>query len=342
VVIDDEHVPDRASAKDRFLGCVLGQAIGDALGMPVECWEPERIRASHGWIDRYLPRRDDQGGILVPAGEFTGDTEMAVCHIESLISSGGLIDPEGVGVRLVRMYNGESRRFLGRTTLAALAAADQSGDFQAGISGDWPPGNGAATRVAPIGLLHALGRFNAEVYTREVLRAGLITHSHPESLNGALAFAFAVRLLVAREAPPEVLLDEVLAFIDEDPVAERVRQARRLLGPPRGFEQDLANLQRIGTSSYVAETVAAALYCFARHPDDFRQAVLTAVNAGGDADTIAGMTGALSGAYLGAAALPTELVDGLEGRMYLLVAGPGLYRAAQRRAGLFLRLREGE
>lgn len=99
-------------------------------------------------------------------------------------------------------------------------------------------------------------------------------------------------------------------------------------------------MEQIGTSAFVAEAVAAALYCFATHPNDFSAAVLTAVNAGGDADTVAAMTGALVGTRGGGPALPPELVDGLEARMYILVAAPGLYRMAQRRAGMFLNVLE--
>lgn len=231
---------------------------------------------------------------------------------------------------------------LGLTTRTSIERMAETGDFQQGGGGDWPAGSGAVARSAPLGLLHAAGRFNPEVFTREILRAGLITHCDPESLNGALAFAYAVRLVVNDEVPPVMLPAEVAAFIDEDEVARKIRQVERLV--PSGGERDadLDNLHQIGSSAYVAESVAAALYCFARHPDDFSAAVLTAVNAGGDSDTIAAMTGALVGAHIGARALPAELVDGLEARMYILVASPGLYRMAQRRAGMFLKVLERE
>lgn len=325
-------------AKDRFLGCLLGLGIGDALGMPVEGWSRDRIEETYGWITGYLPRVDDDGTQILAAGEITDDTELALCHVESLITAGGYVDPETTGLRFLRLYHGDSRKFMGRTTKLALERADETGDFQNGAIGDWPAGNGVAARIAPLGLMHALARLNAEVFTRDVMRAGLITHCHPEALNGALAIAYAVRLLAAEEVPPEVLIDEVLSFIDEDDVARRLRVAESLVRRGGDRERDIANLARIGTSGYVAESVAAALYCFVTHADDFESAVLTAVNAGGDTDTIGAMTGALAGTYVGASAIPARLVDGLEGRMYILVAGPGLYRAAQRRAGLFLQL----
>ncbi len=339
--MSDEREPRAPAvpAGERFLGCLLGLAIGDALGMPVEGWSAERIARAHGWVDGYLPRLDAAGGIVVPAGEFTDDTELALCLVESIVAARGFVDPELAGYSFLRVARGEGGRFLDETTRLALARAEETGDFQAGLSHD-PPSAAVAARVAPVGLMHALGRFNPEVFTREVMRAGLITHASPEALNGALAVAYAVRLLVAEEVPPELLIDEVVAFIDEDRVARRLRLAGQLAAQGGDRERDLANLSRLGTSEDVAESVAAALYCFAAHPDDFAAAVLTAVNAGGNSASIAAMAGALSGAHLGARAIPAPLVDGLEGRMYILMAGPGLYQAAQRRAGLFLQLHE--
>ncbi len=332
----------RTSLKDRFLGCLLGEAIGDALGMPVEGWSAERIRDTFGWLDHYEQPTPNGHADDLRAGEITGDTEMSLCLVEGLISANGFVDPEAVGIRLIKLLQSPTGRYLGRTSRLAIERMDETGEYQQGASGDWPAGNGAAARIVPLGLLHAVGHFNPEVFTREVIRAGLITHHDPESLNGALAVAYAIRLLAVEQIPPDLLLSEVAAFIDEDQVARQVRLAAQLV--PSGGEQqaDLANLHRIGTSSYVAETVAAALYSFAVHPDDFADAVFSAINAGGDTDTIGSITGSLCGVHLGARRLPPDLVDGLEARMYILAAAPGLYRMAQRRAGMFLRLTERE
>lgn len=336
-----EQRPDERELHQRFLGCLLGLAIGDALGMPVEGWPVERIREQYGWIDRYLPRVGPDGQVQTPAGEFTDDTELALCLVESLISANGFVDVEAAGYRFLRVLQSDSGHFLDETTRRALERAAETDDFQHGIGGVERPTCAPAVRAIPIGLVHALGRFNPEIFTRDVLRACVITHSDPEAINGALAIAYAVRLLVSGDVPPELLIEDVLHFIDEDEVAKHVRRAASLAPHGGTPERDLANLREIGTSSYVAEAVAAALYCFTTHPDDFASAVLTAVNAGGDTDSIAAMTGALSGVYLGAHAIPAEFVDGLEGRAYLLVAAPGLLKTAQRRAGLYLRLRRG-
>src|SRR5690554_6029115 len=98
--------------------------------MPVEGWSRERIQQEHGWIDDYLPRLDEAGQVAVAAGEFTDDTELALIHVESLISSNGFIDPEGIGIRMVRLLRGDSARFLDDTTRLALLNIDDSGDYQ--------------------------------------------------------------------------------------------------------------------------------------------------------------------------------------------------------------------
>jgi ADP-ribosyl-[dinitrogen reductase] hydrolase len=334
-MMDEQYTPE----SDQFLGCLLGLAIGDAFGMPVEGWPASAIRERFGWLDTYVPRRGASGDILVAAGEITDDTEMTLCHVESLVTAGGLVDPENTGMRFLRLFNSESQQFMGATTRQSLERAQESGDFQCGLGGEYAAGNGVAMRVAPIGLVHSVGRFNPEVFSREILRAGLITHSNPIAINGGLAIAYAVRLLAARQATPDVLLQEVVSFIDEDEVARQIRLASELVAQPSDRDGHLEHLRRIGTSGYAVESVAAALYCFASFPDDFRDAVTLAVNAGGDTDSVAAMTGAMSGAHLGARALPADLVEGLAGRAYILMASPGLYETAMRRGGKFIRLR---
>lgn len=340
-----DHVQStRSDLSDRFLGTLLGVAIGDAFGMPVEGLSQHMIMQRHGWIDSYLPRTDANGNEIEAAGEITDDTEMMLCHVESLVSTGGLVDPDNTGMRFLRLFNSESRRFMGRTTIESLQRADETGEFQDGLGGEHRAGNGVAMRIAPIGLIHSVGRFNHEVFVREVMRAGLITHSNPEAINGAVALAYGVRLQVTGEVPPDVLGDEICSFIDEDQVSRKIRQAAHLAARPDLDPDDYTahtdHLAEIGTSGYVAESVAAAIYCaiVARH--DLRKGIELATNAGGDTDSVAAMAGALIGAHAGASSFPIDLVEGLAGRAYILVAGPSLYETAMQRAGHYVRLHQ--
>lgn len=337
----DQHLdPNAPSVKDRFVGCLLGMAIGDSLAMPARGLSPEQIEARYGRIVGYHPLRDADGEVIEPAGQFTDNTELALCLAESLVSSNGFIDPDTAGFRFVQLLTNQQAHFLGDTTRAGLQRADETSDYQAGVGGEGTAGVGPAARVAPVALAHALSNFNAEVFVREVMRSSLITHAHPESINGAIAMAYALRLVVRREMPPEMIIEEVLAFIDEDAVAKRLRIAQRLMERRSGPDDDRAALAELGTEGYVGEAVPAALYLFASYADDFESAVLAAANAGGASSAIASMAGALSGAWVGAQAIPVPLVDGLDGRMYILMAAPTVLRVAQLRAGLFLQLHQ--
>lgn len=337
---DQQIDPDAPSVKDRYIGCLLGMGIGDALAMPARGLTLEEIQARYGRIEDYHPLLDQQDDVAVPAGQFTDNTELALCLGESLVSANGFLDPDAAGYRFNLLRSTEYAHFLGQTTREALVRADESGDYQAGLGGDGSAGASPAARVVPVALVHALTKFNAEVFVREVLRSSLITHAHPEAVNGAIAMAYALRLVVRRELPPELVINEVLAFIDEDAVAKKLRRAQSLIerGTSRPDDHDV--LAELGTSGYVAEAVASALYLFAAHAADFEGAVLAAANAGGATSTIGAMTGALCGAWVGASAIPPRLVDGLDGRMYILMAAPTVLRVAQVRAGLFLQLHQ--
>ncbi len=338
-ILDADQFADPAAptVKDRFLGALLGMGIADALAMPTRGLSREAIRSRFGQVTTYHPLLTDDGDMRVPAGQFTDNTELALCLAESLVTSNGFLDPSSAGFRFVQLLTAEYNHFLGETTRMGLEAALESGEFQSGPGGDGTAGASPAARIAPVALVHTLSNFNSELLVREVMRSSFITHSHPESVNGALAVAYAMRLMARREMPIEMLIEEILAFIDEDAVAARLRVARRLLDA--GVDEDAA-LDEIGTSGYVAESVAAALYLLERYAGKFEPIAFAAANAGGATSSIGSIAGALSGVWTGAANIDPDLVEGLDGRMYILMAAPTLLRVAQLRAGLYLQLHQ--
>lgn len=337
---DDEQLAPVPDPSDRFLGCLLGQGIGDALGMPFAGLAHDEIAVRYGVVDGYVATLDGEGNEVLAAGQVGPSTELALCLTESMLPTNGFIDPRTAGYRFVQLLQGPNARLLSGTTRAALERARENWEFQDGLGGEGTAGTGAAARIAPVALMHSLGRMNVEVLVREVIRATVITHANPEATNGALGVAWAIQRIVRREIPPIMLISEVLSFIDEDDVARNLRKAERLLLARGGPEDDAAALALIGTSGWVVEAVPAALYLAAAWGDDFRGAVNAAASAGGATDAIGAMVGALAGAWVGAEALPLDLVDGLESRMYILMAAPALYRVAQRRAGLYLQLHQ--
>src|SRR4051812_16397279 len=97
--------------QDKFLGALIGMAIGDAMGMPVTGWTAVRIAERLGRVEDYLPRVLTDGN-EIKAGEFTEESELALCIVESFTVNNGELDPENIGVRFLHLAKGEARRWI--------------------------------------------------------------------------------------------------------------------------------------------------------------------------------------------------------------------------------------
>jgi ADP-ribosylglycohydrolase len=320
--------------EDRFLGALLGLAIGDALGMPVEGWTRERIAERYGVLDGYHLRVFPDG-TEVKAGEFTDETEIALCVVESLTANDGVLDPENVGARMGYLARGESKRWMGADTLAALARAEETLSFSVPIDEDGPATGEVAARGVPIGLLHAVGGFDPERFRADVEGVVRLTHGSPAAIAGATAVAYGVRLAARGETPRERWAAETSAFVGGGAVAEGLARAAELGASDVPVIEALATLR---TGQAAAEAVPAA-FAAAASTSVFEEAVFAAVRAGGDADTVGAIAGALVGAAHGAGGIPQGLIDELEGRIYVSLAAPWFHRTALRRAGLVIDLR---
>lgn len=293
--------------KDAFRGCLLGLAVGDALG---GCFEGQ----SSDFIARRY--RSPQALIDAPPLEtmhYTDDTQMTLGVAEALVADGLLREET-----LCRMFAGNyvPSRGYGFGTRRMLEAMCAGEDHRAAAEAYYPGGsfgNGAAMRVAPVGLF-----FHHDLpLLREQARLSAIpTHLHPLAIEGAnlLALGIAVALR-AEDFDRSAFFAELLTHCDSEEYRAKLERAARLHGP-----EELAEL---GNGIQALESVPTALACFALSPQDYSTAIGRAILLGGDTDTIAAMTGALSGAFLGEQAIPSGLLARLEddpagkGRSYL-------------------------
>jgi ADP-ribosylglycohydrolase len=308
------------SRADRLAGAVVGLALGDALGAPVEAQSPAAARAYVDAMVRpgLIPVRGPAG---FPFGQVTDDTQLAVELLRTLAEHGDL-QPAAFAARVAALV--AAGRLVGggpatRTTAERLAQGIPWTD--AGMDAPYA-GNGAAMRAAPLGVIYGEpGRL------REVAAAqARVTHRNPRCAAGAVAVAWAAAV-AARRQPIDVAAflaegGQVVAPVDpgfgaillqmrdwaaRDP-DDAVRAVTHL-----GLEPETGNGWR-GISSGVTASVCWSLYAFLRSPDDFAAAVCDAIAVGGDTDTMAAMTGALVGARLGLGALPAHLVARLTDR----------------------------
>jgi ADP-ribosylglycohydrolase len=283
-----------------ILGCLLGTAVGDAAGLRREGLTPRRARRLYGL--------DVSPQLLAGCGMCSDDTEHTAMVARSLALA--VRDPE----KFERLLASELKRWLlaapagiGLATLrACLKLLVGFGPKRSGV---FSAGNGPAMRSALIGVT---SRSDAEC-SDIVRRSTRITHTDPKAEEGALIVARAAGLASKGDSiTPVEFLRRESGRVGGPDLRERLEAAHRSL--VNGLSpSEFANTQgwSKGVSGYVNETVPAALYCWAASPGDYRQCVSTAVLLGGDTDSVAAITGAITGANLGESAIPREWIDEL-------------------------------
>ncbi len=285
-----------ANLPARFQGCLLGLAIGDALGGHFESQSP-------GWLQQRF--RSVDGLFSNPPKApwyYTDDTQMALGIAQTLLDDEELCE-DALLRRFVENY--EHWRGYGRGVRMILETFQDGEDHRFWVEEQFPGGsfgNGAAMRVAPIGLafhqdLQQVAR-QAEISARP-------THVHPLGIEGAQLLAVAVAWAVQSESfDRNSLFDTLLDFAQAAEFREQLTQAREIQTPHQ--------LAELGNGIAAQDSVVTAIACFTLTPDSYRDVIGHAILGGGDTDTIAAMAGAVCGAYLGRAGIPEELVDSLE------------------------------
>jgi len=175
-------------------------------------------------------------------------------------------------------------------------------------------GNGAAMRIAPVGLFY----HDAPDLYEKARQSAIVTHAHPVGVDGAAVLAWAIARAVRldpREPFPVVDLTQGLVDSARTPeVRDKMALVRTLIAedvPP----PDAA--KRLGRGVAVHESMPFAVYAFLRHPHSFEACLFCAVLNGGDRDTLGAMACAISGAYLGVGAIPPAWREKLENRGYI-------------------------
>ena len=281
------------SQQDRFLGCLLGLAAGDAVGTTVE-FQP---RGS------FTPVKDMTGGgpFRLAAGQWTDDTSMALCLATSLLEQEEF-DPCD---QLDRYCRWKETGYLsatgscfdiGNATNAALGRYRRTGEINAGSTDPAYSGNGSIMRLAPIPMfflpdLEAVERYSAA--------SSVTTHGAPECVDACRLFGRIVGRALLGEAKEQVLFGDAGTFKGEP----------KIVAIARGEFKSKAEVDIRGTG-YVVSSLEAALWCFLR-TDCFQDAILMAANLGDDADTTAAVCGQVAGAFYGASGIPERWVERL-------------------------------
>ena len=286
-----------SSPCDRITGCIVGFAIGDALGAPLEF-------KKSGHVEDFLPAPSK--GLI--AGQYTDDTQHLIISLDSLIENNGKINLEDQAERLKKWYNSGNARSIGYTTRRAIIRLKKGiPPESSGIEHINSCGSLALSRLIPYSLFSAL-YYHPQKIDRPKIRSILkITHGHPIVLDmGELINYYIQEMVHGKNAEATTY-----QIISEDKFLNR-RIRRKLEFILNNKDDSLQVMfRKIGNSGFVEEIVYSSLYSVL-HGLDFRSSLLNSVNALGDSDSRGAITGALYGMQVGYSLLPKQWKEKIE------------------------------
>lgn len=291
---------------DQIKAALFGLAVGDALGVPVEFREREGLELS--------PVTDmvGYGSHHQPAGTWSDDSSLAFCLAEALTTdfSLSLLAKYLVDWRYKNFWTAHGEVFdIGVTTaesierLAKGIAPTMAGGFYESENG-----NGSLMRILPL-LFYIKDKPIAERFelTRDV---SSLTHGHMRAVVACFYYLEFARLILLKKDKFEVFLSlqkTLPAFIVQQGIhADEIARFNRL------FKEDIhfAPASMISSGGYVLHTLEASIWCIL-NTDNYADAVLKAVNLGGDTDTTGAVTGGLAGLIYGQEGIPEKWIGEL-------------------------------
>ena len=339
-------------SKDLFRGCLIGGAVGDALGYAVEFISAREIFRRYG--ENGITEYDLRGGLA----EISDDTQMTLFTSTGLLSAAAHgTDREGMDVYpdyirlsykdwyrtqteyyplpeghrhswLVNVPELFSSRAPGNTCLSALED-DGKGSVRNPLNRS--KGCGGVMRVAPVGLYFA-GK-NTSMHDSDEIgaEAAAITHGHDLGWLPAAALVHIVRHLIEHEGEPVLaaVKDAQAALPETFPNAKHLNGfldlIRKAIDLAESERDDLDAIRELGEGWVGDEALAIAVYCALKHPDCFEDAVVASVNHSGDSDSTGAITGNIMGAALGLKAIPEKYLRDLEMWEVILELADDLY-----------------
>lgn len=311
--------------REKYRGCLLGLAVGDALGAPVEFLSLAEIKKRYG--EEGITNYDFWGAFH--RGAYTDDTQLSLATAKGCIKAFQNFQRSGHCCFSSIIYKNyqewlksqelkSQRRFPGSTCLSVLSKGVM-GSIEFPINDS--KGSGGVMRTAPVGLA-----FPSEMAFREGAEYAAMTHGHP---SGYLPAGFLAELIarLIEEQSLESSINEcrkrLMMYEGHEEAVEKIERAVNLSGIGGPVEE---TIESIGGGWVGEEALAMALFCSLVFKGSYKEGVLAAVNHSGDSDTVGCLTGAILGAILGERAIPSRWVVQLEDNLRIKKLADDMFR----------------
>lgn len=290
--------------KDRISGVLLGTAVGDALGLPLEGISSRRAKRLFPGPLRHR--------FLLGRGMLSDDTEHSFMVAQSLLDA-----PADADVFARRMAWRLRLWFLslpaGVGMATARACLKLCFGFSPKRSGVFSAGNGPAMRSALFGAMIE----NAEMRDKFIEASTRLTHTDPKAFVGAKAVAEIVAFVMRQGNADKPLPEDIAVLLhniepDDETWVALVETMKRCWNNETTVGDFAVKLGlHKGVSGYVYHTVPVAIFAWLRHFSDFRQTLESVIECGGDTDTVGAIAGAMAGATVGENGIPPEWMSGI-------------------------------
>ena len=275
---------------ERFEGCILGGAIGDAWGSGFENqFELEE--------DTYYLVGHPE--VRMPEWGITDDTQLTLATIEAF-SSKSKVEPESIAMRFLQYFKTRKLRGLGASTIKALQDLNAGGHWsQVGRKGEYAAGNGAAMRIAPLAFIDELT--DSEI--RDICR---ITHHNDEAYIGAKSVIIAIRSAIGGIWKGDSdLLELIIDQIPDTRVRDRLIDIKEM--------ESLKEISQLGKDGYVVNSVPLAIAAANKVKNiGMEEMYAQLIEIGGDTDTNCSIAGHIAGALVGSTGIPQPLLNKLK------------------------------
>jgi len=298
----------------KFKGCLLGAAIGDALGMPNESAAPNLNKMKYGYRRPYKGHPNER---LNP-GQFTDDTQMMI--LAGTLLADGKYNEDRYAAALCELYTRGALRFPDGSVSAACEHMARAPGPRKGVKS-------TTSGCLPAAIPFALAFPDMNEACERAVRACNTTHTHPAA-HAAASTVVTLLHHALNESPEAVQRGAEKALSEDEILGAKIHNA--LLMEKDGMDTGTA-LLKIGNDVSVFQTLPIAFFLISRytHPPDL---LTVAANTGGNTDTIALICGAYLGAAGGIEALPDDLLAGLEDRDRIELLGQRLYAVYSRKS----------